>query len=98
MPNSSTSSASIVASSNYELPNQFSPDLESKIQLELSRRSGSRRLADFARQAWHIIEPVPLRWSWHCDAICDHLEAVTRGEIKRLIINVPPRHGKSNLF
>jgi predicted phage terminase large subunit-like protein len=32
---------------------------------------------------------------WHLDAICDHLEAVTRGEIQRLLINVPPRSGKS---
>ena len=27
--------------------------------------------------------------------ICDKLEAVMRGEIKRLIISMPPRHGKS---
>ena len=26
------------------------------------------------------------------DAICIHLEAVTKGDVKRLIINVPPRH------
>jgi len=29
------------------------------------------------------------------DAICDHLEAVARGEIRNLLINVPPRHMKS---
>src|SRR5258708_3014432 len=27
--------------------------------------------------------------------MADHLEAVTRGEIKRLLINIPPRHMKS---
>jgi len=33
--------------------------------------------------------------SWHLDAIAEHLEAVTRGEIRRLLINVPPRSTKS---
>ena len=27
---------------------------------------------------------------WHIDAIAEHLEAVTAGEINRLLINVPP--------
>lgn len=34
---------------------------------------------------------------WHIDAICDHLEAITRGWIRNLIINVPPRYMKSLL-
>lgn len=33
--------------------------------------------------------------NWHIDAICDHLEAVTAGQIKRLLINMPPRYMKS---
>lgn len=32
---------------------------------------------------------------WHIDAICDHLEAVTHGDIMRLLINVPPGFMKS---
>ena len=32
---------------------------------------------------------------WHLDAICDHLEAVSRGHIRNLLINMPPRHMKS---
>lgn len=32
---------------------------------------------------------------WHIDAICEHLEAVTSGEITRLLINVPPGCMKS---
>jgi predicted phage terminase large subunit-like protein len=64
------------------------------MERELCRRS----LADFARRAWPILEPVtPLRWGWALDAICMHLEAVTRGEIKRLLINVPPGSMKSLL-
>jgi hypothetical protein len=33
----------------------------------------------------------------HIDAIIDHLEAVSYGHIRRLLINVPPRHMKSLL-
>lgn len=55
-------------------------------------------LREYVRLAWPIVEPatefVP---GWHIDAICDHLEAVTRGEIRNLIINIPPRCMKSLL-
>lgn len=55
-----------------------------------------RRLSDYIRSAWHIVEPATIyTHGWHIDAICDHLEAVTSGEIRNLIINVPPRHMKS---
>jgi predicted phage terminase large subunit-like protein len=33
--------------------------------------------------------------NWHISAVCFALEQVFRGEIKRLIINLPPRHLKS---
>ena len=33
----------------------------------------------------------------HHQVIADHLERVERGEIKRLMINMPPRHGKTML-
>lgn len=55
-------------------------------------------LASFARLAWPILEPAtPLKWGWALDSICDHLEAVSRGEIKRLLMNVPPGSMKSLL-
>ena len=61
---------------------------------ELCRRS----LAYFARRAWHVLEPsTPLKWGWALDAICAHLEAVTRGDINRLLMNVPPGTMKSLL-
>lgn len=39
------------------------------------------------------------RWldNWHHRLICDKLMAVFRGEIKRLIINIPPRYSKTEL-
>ena len=33
--------------------------------------------------------------NWHIDAVCEHLQAVVNGDIRRLIINIPPRHMKS---
>lgn len=33
--------------------------------------------------------------NWHLEVLCDALERARRGEIKRLIINVPPRSLKS---
>ena len=53
-------------------------------------------LLQFIKQAWHIVEPAtPFISGWHLEVISEHLQACTTGEIKRLIINVPPRHMKS---
>jgi len=40
------------------------------------------------------VEFVP---NWHIDTICDHLEAVSRGDITKLLINIPPGCMKSSL-
>lgn len=56
----------------------------------------SRSLVDFTRQAWHVLEPTtPYIHGWHMDAMGEHLEAVTKGQITRLLINVPPGTMKS---
>lgn len=66
--------------------------------LALEREYCSRSLANFAKQAWHVLEPASdLKWGWALDAICEHLEAVSAGEITRLLINVPPGSMKSLL-
>ncbi len=53
-------------------------------------------LVSFLRMAFPlVIAGEPLRWNWHLDAICYHLERVRTGEITRLIIEVPPRSLKS---
>lgn len=66
--------------------------------LEARRELCRRSLADFARMAWPVLEPATdLKWGWALDAICEHLEAVSRGEIRRLLMNVPPGSMKSLL-
>ncbi len=53
-------------------------------------------LAEMIRACWPILEPgTPLSWNWHVDVICEHLAAVSAGEITRLIVNIPPRGMKS---
>ena len=37
-------------------------------------------------------------WYKHCEVLADVLQRATEGEIKRLMIFEPPRHGKSELF
>ena len=58
----------------------------------------TERLIEFVKQAWHIVEPdTEFRDGWHIEAICTHLEAVTKGDVKDLLINVPPGCMKSLL-
>jgi hypothetical protein len=59
-------------------------------------RQAEQSLYAFVKQAWHVLEPATEYVDgWHIEAMCDHLEAVTDGRIRDLIINVPPRHMKS---
>lgn len=56
------------------------------------------KLVDFVEAAWEVLEPSEqFRNNWHIELICEHLEAVSRGEIKNLLINVPPGCMKSLL-
>lgn len=60
--------------------------------------TAERSLYEFVKQAWHVLEPDnPFTDGWHIGCICAHLEAVTALEIRKLVINVPPRHAKSLL-
>lgn len=53
-------------------------------------------LAEFIKLAFGTVDPiVEYKHNWHIDLIAEHLEACTRREIKRLIINIPPRMLKS---
>ncbi|MGC2107199.1 MAG: phage terminase large subunit [Candidatus Acidiferrum sp.] len=53
-------------------------------------------LGGFVREAWHVVEPHTQFYdNWHLDLICEYLTLVRKREIRRLIINVPPRHMKS---
>ncbi len=64
------------------------------IQAERCKRS----LKAFAKAVWPIVEPsTPFIDGWVIDCLCDHLTALTRGDIHKLLINIPPRHSKSTI-
>ena len=68
------------------------------IRREREQRLATASLYDFVKQAWNVVEPgIPFIPSWHIEAICEHLEAVTHGDIRFLLINIPPRHSKSTI-
>jgi predicted phage terminase large subunit-like protein len=52
----------------------------------------------FAGRCFHELNPqAELAMSWHLEVIAAKLAAVREGKIRRLIINLPPRHLKSLL-
>lgn len=64
-------------------------ELETKARCEDS-------LIDFIEYAWPIVDPAtPFLRGYPVEAICDHLQAVSDGYIKRLLINVSPGSTKS---
>ena len=68
------------------------------VLLEEARAELYRRdLVAFVRRAWQEIDPAPLVWAWHLEAVCVHLQAVTEGRIRRLLVTIPPGHAKSLL-
>ena len=62
-----------------------------KIEDEMARRS----LFQFVETFWSTVESCEFVDGWHLAVICEHLEAVAKGQIRRLVINMPPRHMKS---
>jgi len=59
-----------------------------------------QNFGSFAKKAFNIIEPgTVFEWGWHLDCIAEHLQAQYEGdaEVRKLIINIPPRCLKSVL-
>jgi predicted phage terminase large subunit-like protein len=52
---------------------------------------------EFCKEAWRWVDPAEFVDNWHLEDICNHMEAVARGHISRLLLNEPPRTGKTFL-
>jgi predicted phage terminase large subunit-like protein len=80
---------------NYQTTNS-TPSLKLKAAAELERRRRLRERSPFG--AWlHDTTPT-FQWDVpHLAVVRERLEAIERGEIDRLMIFMPPRHGKSEL-
>ncbi len=56
----------------------------------------SEDLYRFTHYAFGVVRPsIPFKPNWHLEAMCHKLAQVARGEVKRLIITLPPRSLKS---
>lgn len=67
-----------------------------KIVRAIKREELKRSLHKFIKDGWHVLEPdTEFIDNWHIEAICEHLEAVTDGRIRRLLINIAPGSLKS---
>lgn len=54
-------------------------------------------LARFVAAAWPSFDPSPYHPCWAIEALCEHLQAVTEGQIKNLLVNFPPRCAKTSV-
>ena len=84
------------------VPDKASNDLKSVLLALFStakeKRDCEKSLYKFCECAWKIIEPgVKFVGGWHIEVLCEHLEAVTDGRIRLLLINIPPRTSKSSI-
>ena len=63
---------------------------------KLARLAAGSDFQSFLRMVVATVSPgAQYQHNWHIDAIAAHLEACAKGDIKRLIINMPPRMLKS---
>jgi predicted phage terminase large subunit-like protein len=70
--------------------------LQSLEEAHFDRELAKRGYIHFVEAAWHEVEPAqPFVNSWNVGAVCEHMEAVAKGQITRLVINVPPNTSKS---
>lgn len=64
---------------------------------EIDRCEYEENFYEFFRAGWKYIDPGKFVDGRPLEAVTEHLQAVAAGEIKRLIINIPPRMSKSSM-
>lgn len=67
--------------------------LEARALRNLFYRQGGFK--HFVRHFWPCVDPRKLIWGWHLDIMCDVIEAMMRGWVPRVLINIPPGYAKS---
>lgn len=74
------------------------PSLKQRAEAELERRRREREKAAAPHMSFRefvaTVNPK-YRWYKHCEVLADVLQRVADGQIKRLMVFEPPRHGKS---
>lgn len=102
LPKSSTPEIQRLIKAGPAILRALSQEKRQQLQRETARaraaevEANSRTLYGFMQEFWPVLEPTtPFVGGRALEAICDHLEAVSRGEINRLLITVPPGMSKS---
>jgi predicted phage terminase large subunit-like protein len=54
-------------------------------------------LIDFVEAAWPALDPAEYQSCWAIDALCEHLQALSEGQIRNLLVNISPRTGKTTI-
>src|SRR5215813_9306151 len=52
---------------------------------------------DFVEAGWPALDPAEYQSCWAIDALCEHLQAVSEGQIRHLLVNAPPRCSKTTI-
>lgn len=64
--------------------------LEELLEEKLYEQS-EKSLYSYFVNMWDTYDPQPLVPNWHIECICEHAQAAVNREIRRMIINIPPR-------
>lgn len=74
-------------------------DIERAILLKQADKAYDDFYTFFRYFAWPVLEPATLYVdNWHVHAMCEHLQAVSEGQITRLLVNIPFRSLKSRVI
>ena len=71
-------------------------DIDEQLR-DIERANCEESLHEFMVAAWKYVDPNPFVHGWPLEAVAEHLQAVCDGDIRRLIINIPPRCSKSSM-
>ena len=81
---------------SHNTTSTYSPELMRLSSTALVNAACRRDLVSFVRKCFHWLAPSAIfHMNWHLRAIAHQLEQVRLGNVKRLIITVPPRSLKS---
>ncbi|WP_331256837.1 hypothetical protein [Candidatus Bealeia paramacronuclearis] len=71
--------------------------LDGVLERLIEKRECEESLYSFLQRAWPYMETGTFAPNWHLKMLSEILEEVFRGNIRRLVINIPPRYGKTSL-
>jgi len=66
----------------------------------IDRELGTRSLAEYAKICWPHMNGTKgkpyIENAWHSDCLAEHFQALVEGQITKLLVSIPPGHGKSS--